>query len=201
MRQIKRKRNRKTMVVLGSVALLLGAVNTAAAAPPTEPVIITLNEPVAACEGLAGVPVRNEVTVTASVDSNVELTGFNVRVSRWEHVTVASPDDFDGLGQVEDWNADFWNRGRKGQAIPTSHTLTTNDKTTWSYHGWKTSGYSDTSDLFVVSVNAYAAGKGNTEGTGKWDSWVIDCLDLDNPSVEPFISPWDAPWESEQGDL
>ncbi len=143
----------------------------------------------------------NRVTVTASVKSNVDLTSFGMRVSRWEDVTVAVPDEFDRFDQVEDWFVDFWTSGRKGQVIPTSHTLITDDRRTWSHHGRMESGYVDSSDFFVVSVNAYAAGKGNAEGKGVWDDWVIDCSTLAAPVVALFTSPWNAPWLSEQGDL
>lgn len=133
--------------------------------------------------------------------SNVDLTSFGMRVSRWEDVTVAVPDEFNGLGQMEDWFVDFWTSGRKGQVIPTSHTLITDDRKTRSHHGWKESGYLESSDLFVVSVSAYAAGKVNAEGTGVWDDWVIDCSTLTAPVVALFTSPWDTPWLSEQGEL
>ncbi len=194
MRQTRSRSIRKTMAALGAVALLSGVATAAAAAPPVDP-DVTLNTPTASCDE------ANRVTVTASVESNVDLTSFRMWVTRWEDVTVAVPEEFNGFGQVEDWGADFWTSGRKGSAVPTQHTLATSDRTTWSHHGWKESGYVDSSDLFVVSVSAYAAGKGNASGTGVWDDWVIDCSTLAAPVVALFTSPWDAPWSIEQGDL
>lgn len=199
MRRSRSRRNREMMVVLGSLTLLLGVVNTAAAAPPTvEPPNLALKTPVAFCDG------PDEVTVTASlVDEDVELTGFSMWVARWEYVDIAVPDDFNGLGQVENWSADFWTSERKGQPTPTSHTLTTGNSATWHWHSWREEGHTDASDLFVVSVNAYVAGKGNTEGRAEWDSWVIDCTERYGKEavVGPFVSQWDAPWKSEQGEL
>lgn len=188
---------RRSMAVLGAVALLLGVVSAAAAAAPVEPVV-TLNTPSAICDALN----LNEVTVTASVDTNVDLSGFGMWVSRWEDVTFAERDDFDRLDVVEHWSADFWSSGR-GSEVPTEHTLMTTDANTWNRHGWmvESEAYIDNSDLFVITVSAYASGKGNVESVSVWDEWVIDCSDANDVTVDPFTSPWDAEWATEIGDL
>ncbi len=192
------QRIRNVVAVLGAAALLLGAVGVAGAAPPVEPVV-TLNLPVATCVA------EDEVEVTGSVVSNVALSGFNIHINRYEDVTAASPDVFDRFDQVEWWGADFWQSGKKGPDIPTTHTVVTGDSATWSYHGMMDgAGYDEnlSNDLFVVGVNAWASGKGNTGSAEVWDEWVFDCQGLPtSPTMSSFTSPWDAEWTHEQGGL
>lgn len=183
---------RRTMVVLGALILLLGTMSSASAAKPSE-AEVTVDITAATCDG------PNEVSVTAVATTNVDLNSFDVSVARWETVTSASPNDFNGLGQVEHWSANFYRSG-KASSIPTSHTLTTHNSGTWHGSSLRLGGFEESHDLFVISAGAVGAGKGNAGRSGEWVEWVLDCS-TGAADLVPYISMWEGAWEETPGDL
>jgi hypothetical protein len=146
---------------------------------------------------------ESNLTVTASVDTEAELSHFDIGVRRFETVLVTFPDILDGPDVVERWSVGFWNSGRKGPTIPRIYTLETGSRATWSFHREmvnNASQYTDNMNLFVVHLNAGAQGSGNTPGMSDWADWAVDCSG-ETPVVTAYVAPWDADWFEEQGDL
>ena len=145
----------------------------------------------------------NNLTVTASVDTDAELSHFDIGVRRFESVVVGEPAILDGPNVVERWRADFWNNGRKGPTILPFHTLDTGNSETWSSHSYMENDkkqYEDDLDLFVVHLNAGARGSGNTPGMSDWADWAVDCSG-ETPVVTAYVAPWDTSWTEVRGDL
>jgi hypothetical protein len=200
MRQTRIRPIRNTMVALGAVLLVPTAATVAAAAKPTAPEVkwndLTEGDVVCSSES-------SNLTVTASVNEDAELSDFYISVRRFETVSVAEPEGFNGPNVVEYWTASFWNNGRKGPTIPTRHTLETGNRGTWSFHRVMdpmAGQYANDMDLFVVHLNAYARGSGNAGGSSDWADWAVDCS-VTPPLVTVYVAPWDAVWFEEQGDL
>jgi hypothetical protein len=187
------------MVALGAVLLVLTAATVAAAAKPTAPAV-TLNDLEAddvVCSS------ESILTVTASVDTDAELSHFDIGVRRFETVLVTFPDILDGPNVVESWSVGFWNSGRKGPTIPKEWTLDTGNRETWSFHREMApmeGQYEDDLYLFVVHLNAGGRGSGSTPGMSDWADWAVDCS-VTPPLVTAYVGPWDAVWFEEQGDL
>lgn len=180
---------RTTMAVLGAFLLFTIMTSTVSAAPPADPVL-TLNTPVVGCDA------PNELTVTASVETNADLAHLTIMLYRWEDVTAPEPDRFDRFDLVEDWHAELQG-GRSGPVASTLRLVTT-DPTTWYLHGWlDTADYNDSSDIFVVQVSASTDGKGKAIRVFVSDEWMIDCANP-TPVVRSFTSPW-IPFSTENG--
>jgi hypothetical protein len=77
---------------------------------------------------------ESNLTVTASVDTEAELSHFDIGVRRFESVVVGEPVILDGPNVVESWGVGFWNSSRKGPTIPKEWTLDTGNRETWSFH-------------------------------------------------------------------
>ncbi len=182
---------RTTMTVLGAFLLFGVMTSTVSAAPPADPVL-TLNTPIVECDG------ANELTITASVETDTELAHLTISLSRWEDVTAPEPDRFDRFDMVEDWYAELQGGGRSGPVASTLRLVTT-DPTTWYLHGWLDKvDYNDNSDIFVVQVSASTDGKGKAIRVFVSDRWMIDCDRPTSPVVRSFTSPW-IPFSTENG--
>jgi hypothetical protein len=200
MRQTRIRPIRNTMVALGAVLLVLTAATVAAAAKPTAPDVkwnvLTEGDVVCSSES-------SNLTVRASVDTEAELSHFDISVRRFETVLVTSPDILDGPDVVERWHAGFWNNGRKGPTVPKEWTLDTGKSETWSSHSYMVNDdvqYVDDLDLFVVHLNAGVRGSGNTPGESDWADWAVNCSG-GTPDVTAYRAPWDTLWNEVRRDL
>lgn len=172
-------------MILGLAVLL--SLGTADVAARNGDAVINVEQPEVVCD----TSIPNQITVTVFVATNVDLDGLWVQASRWEDVKTTMPDWPARFDSVEYWAADF--TADKGGTVPTSHTLKSSDPTTWTHHGWIRDGYyTDTSEIFVVNVNAWT--KRKSKRGQVISAWTVDC-NTSPATVIPFTYPWDVPWD------